>query len=373
MTESAKRAVCVGEALVEMARGADSRFALGSSGDTFNTAIYLARAGAPVAFATALGDDPYSDAIVALAQAEGIATDLILRVGGRLPGLALADADGTGERRALYWREAAPARELFELPPWTAVAESLVNARLIYFTGITLSLYSNAGLGRLLATLELARGNGAKIAFDGNFRPHGWRGDLTRTRTVFAEALKRVDIALPTFDDEAMLWGDANPEATVERLQAFGIGEIAVKNGQNSALVAHKAGREQVAVPEVVTPVDTTAAGDSFNAAYLAARLNVSRQPVIQALLLLKMQGFVRESGKRGIVVAPLEPGSIVHLYEVRSALDGAASRGAARRGQVEARMWGPQLIADGRAAVASGSVKGMIAADMRFHQFLFQ
>ena len=116
MTESAKRAVCVGEALVEMARGADSRFALGSSGDTFNTAIYLARAGAPVAFATALGDDPYSDAIVALAQAEGIATDLILRVGGRLPGLALADADGTGERRALYWREAAPARELFELP-----------------------------------------------------------------------------------------------------------------------------------------------------------------------------------------------------------------------------------------------------------------
>ncbi len=115
------------------------------------------------------------------------------------------------------------------------------------------------------------------------------------------------------------------------------------------------------------------ASGQKVTQDELALTLTVSRQPVIQALLLLKMQGFVRESGKRGMVVAPLEPGSIAHLYEVRSALDGAASRAAALRGRVEAKMWGPQLIADGRAAVASGSVKRMIAADMRFHQFLYQ
>src|SRR6516225_6809462 len=80
-----KRAVCIGEATIELARGADGRFALGSGGDTFNTAIYLARANVPVAFASALGDDPFSDAIVSLAEAERIATDLILRVPGRLP------------------------------------------------------------------------------------------------------------------------------------------------------------------------------------------------------------------------------------------------------------------------------------------------
>src|SRR5664280_1735916 len=274
MTESAKRAVCIGEALVELARGADGRFALASSGDTFNTAIYLARAGIPVALASALGDDPFSDAIVSLAQAEGIGTDLILRAGGRLPGLALVDADGKGERRVHYWREAAPARELFELPQWSGMAEGLVKARLIYFTGITLSLYSNVGLGRFFATIELARGNGVKIAFDGNFRPHGWSGDLSRTRTVFAEALKRVDIALPAYDDEAVLWGDPSPEATIERLQAFGVAEIVVKNGPNSALVAASGARDTVPVPEVVVPVDPTAAGDGFNAGYLAARLN---------------------------------------------------------------------------------------------------
>src|SRR4029077_10579657 len=130
-----------------------------------------------------------------------------------------------------------------------------LTAGLIYFSGVTLSLYSNNGLGRLLAVVEMARKNGAKIAFDGNFRPRGWKGDVNRTRTVFVEALKRVDIALPTFEDEALLWGDANPEATVNRVRAFGWGEIVVKNGASTALVAEKSGPEQVRVREVVEPV----------------------------------------------------------------------------------------------------------------------
>ena len=162
---------------------------------------------------------------------------------------------------------------MFEHAEWGRIAESMLNAKLVYFSGITLSLYSNAGLGRFLAIVEMARQHGARIAFDGNFRPRGWKGDLTRTRTVFMEALKRVDIAMPAYDDEAVLWGDPSPEATVERLQAFGIGEIVVKNGPNSALVVSGGQREFIPVPEVVVPIDTTAAGDSFNAAYLACRL----------------------------------------------------------------------------------------------------
>ena len=273
MSEQKNRAVCVGEVLIELARAADGRFALSCGGDTFNTAVYLARAGIDVAFATALGDDPYSESIMALAAAEGISGHLVLRVPGRLPGLCLVEDGPAGERSFRYWREGAPARELFELPDWMRVAEGLMSARLIYCTGITLSLYSNNGLGRFLALLEAARQQGVKVAFDGNFRPRGWKGDFPRTRTVFVETLKRVDIALPTFDDEAVLWGDPSPETTVARLQAFGIGEIVVKNGPNSALVAAGGGQEFVPVPEVMVPVDTTAAGDGFNAGYLAARL----------------------------------------------------------------------------------------------------
>jgi 2-dehydro-3-deoxygluconokinase len=273
MNESAKRSICIGEATIELVRGSDGRFSLSCGGDTFNTAIYLARAGQSVAFASALGDDPYSERIVSLAIAEGVATDFVFRVAGRLPSLTLVESDDKDGRRTDSWNDGAPARELFELPQWSRIAEAMTAARLIYFSGITLSLYSNIGLGRFIAALELARTAGAKIAFDGNFRPRGWKGDLTRTRTVFAEALKRVDIALPAYDDEAVLWGDPSPEATVERLQAFGVEEIVVKNGPNSALIASRGTRELVPVPDVVVPVDAAAAGDGFNAGYLAARL----------------------------------------------------------------------------------------------------
>jgi len=292
MSEQKSRAVCIGEALIEMARGADGRFALSGGGDTFNTAVYLARAGIDTAFATALGDDPYSDSIMALAAAEGVSANLILRVAGRLPALCLIETGRAGERGLRYWRDGAPACELFELPDWMRVVEGLLASRLVYFSGITLSLYSNTGLGRFLAVLEAARQQGVKVAFDGNFRPRGWKGDLARTRTVFIEALKRVDIALPTFDDEAVLWGDPSPEATVARLQAFGIGEIVVKNGPNSALVATAGAQEFVPVPEVVVPVDTTAAGDGFNAGYLAARLE-GREPLPAAADAHRLAGDV--------------------------------------------------------------------------------
>jgi len=284
MSDKNSRVICVGEVMVELARGNDGRYGQAFGGDTFNTAVYLGRAGVPVTYASAMGDDPYSDALLALATAEGVGTDLIMRVPGRMPGLYMIETDAKGERKFYYWRDNSPARELFELPGWAATAEALLSARLVYFSGVTLSLYSNTGVGRFLAALELARKQGVKVAFDGNFRPRGWKGDVARTRTVFNEALKRVDIALPTFEDEAMLWGDTNPEATVERLQAFGIGEIVVKNGSSNALCADKNGRELVPVPEVVEPIDTTAAGDSFNAAYLAARLN-GQDPVPSAAL----------------------------------------------------------------------------------------
>jgi 2-dehydro-3-deoxygluconokinase len=292
MDEPTGCAICVGEALIELKRGGDGRFALSCGGDTFNTAVYMARAGIEIAFATAVGDDPYSDSMLALAAAEGIATNLALRVPGRLPALCLVEGDPSGERNVRYWREAAPVHELFDLPDWMRLAEALVGAKLIYFSGITLSLFSTNSIGRFLAVLEVARRQGAKVAFDGNFRPRGWKGDLPRTRTVFIETLKRIDIALPTFDDEAVLWGDPSPEATVARLQAFGIGEIVVKNGPNSALVATAGAQEFVPVPEVVVPVDTTAAGDGFNAGYLAARLSGS-EPMQAAAAAHRLAGQV--------------------------------------------------------------------------------
>jgi 2-dehydro-3-deoxygluconokinase len=267
------RVISVGEVIIELVRESDGRFALGFSGDAFQTAIHLSRCGAEVALATAVGQDRYSEAALAAATAAGVRTDLVLRVADRVPGLSLVETEDGGTRSDEIWREGTPARQLFELPGWDRVAERLVAAEYVYFSGVTLSLYSNVGLGRLLAALEFGRERGAKIAFDSNWRFACWRGDQQRARAVFSEALRRSDLALPSFEDEATLWGDPSPSATVERLATFGVREIVVKNGADPALV-HVDGRSiEVPVPERIAPTDTRTAGDAFNAGYLAARL----------------------------------------------------------------------------------------------------
>lgn len=270
--EDKVRIVSIGEVMIELTCGADGRFALGFGGDAFHTALYLSRCGAEVAFATALGQDRYSDLILKAAADEGIATDLVLRMPDRLPGLCLVEGDDNGRLSYEYWRESAPARQLFELPGWDRIAEDLVASRLIYLSGITLSLYSNVGLGRLLAALEFGRERGASIAFDAHWHPQYWRGDEQRARAVFGEALKRSDLALPSFKHELKLWGDTSPDATIERLKTIGVKEIVVKNGSQGAWISVNGRTLKVPVPETIEPVEGTAAGDAFNAAYLAAR-----------------------------------------------------------------------------------------------------
>ena len=190
MNERKAAVVSIGEVMIELARGSDERVGFGYGGDTFNVAVYLARAGVDVAYVTALGDDRYSDEILARAAAEGVRGDLVIRVPGRLPGLYLIETDAAGERQFYYWRDVSPARDLCELPDWARLAESMLSAKLIYFSGITLSLYSDAGLGRFLSAVDAARQQGVTVAFDSNFRPRGWKGDRSRARAVFEQGAR---------------------------------------------------------------------------------------------------------------------------------------------------------------------------------------
>ena len=110
----------------------------------------------------------------------------------------------------------------------------------------------------------------------------------------------------------------------------------------------------------------------------LAARLGVSRQPIQQALLLLKNDGVIQDAGRRGLIVAPLEPAMMRHRYQVRAALDALAARLAARRCAASPEIaeniqkQGEEIIARGLAAVQKGSVKEMIAHDVEFHAFIY-
>lgn len=267
------RVISIGECMIEMSCGTDGRFSLSFGGDTFNTAVYIARAGVPVAYGTVLGDDPYSAGIRSLSLLEGVGTDLIGTAKGRMPAIYLIETNPVGERTFWYWRDRAPARELFELPAGEAVGAAMLAASAVYFSGVTLSLYSPRGLDLFEAALTKARKAGVRMVMDSNYRPRGWGGDISRAKSTFERFWRHADIALPTFDDEQALWGDATVDSTLSRLAAIGVPEIVVKNGAAGAVVLCRGEVTDVTCPATLSPVDTTAAGDSFNAGYLTSRL----------------------------------------------------------------------------------------------------
>jgi DNA-binding GntR family transcriptional regulator len=104
----------------------------------------------------------------------------------------------------------------------------------------------------------------------------------------------------------------------------------------------------------------------------IATELGVSRQPVQQALLLLRNQGVLSDAPGRGLIVAPLDPDHIRHMYDVRAVIEGLAFRKAALNNSETAKREGSSYISKGRKAAQSGSVREMIAADMAFHHFVY-
>src|ERR1700692_1819756 len=131
----------LGECMIEFSPDKDGKYVAGFGGDTLNTAMYLARSGVAVDYITALGDDPFSDQMIAEWAREGIGTSRVLRVGGQVPGLYVIRRTAAGERSFFYWRDNAPVRKLFELPEAAAVLDNLQQYAWLYLSGITLSLF----------------------------------------------------------------------------------------------------------------------------------------------------------------------------------------------------------------------------------------
>ncbi|MEH3146168.1 MAG: sugar kinase [Methylobacterium frigidaeris] len=292
------RVACVGECMMELSERADGALTRAFGGDTLNTALYLARLGVPVDYVTALGDDPWSDEMVAAWAEEGIGTGQVRRVPGRNPGLYIIRTDDAGERSFHYWRDSAPARELFSGPGGAATRAALAEYDLVYVSGISLSLYGEAGRAALAGTLAALRERGGRVAFDTNFRPRGWP-DRDLARRVFRDAMAASDLIFASAEDLDWLYG---AEGEGEALAHRGRAEIALKSGGDAPVVQviWPEGEASVPAPAVDSVVDTTAAGDSFAAAYLAARLG-GHDPVAAAEAGHRLAGAV--IGHRGAVI----------------------------------------------------------------------
>ncbi|WP_119388574.1 sugar kinase [Taklimakanibacter lacteus] len=263
----------IGEPMIELARspaGAlayDRRF----GGDTLNTAVYLARLLKPetarIQYVTRLGDDPLSAWMIQGFAAEGIDCSLIARIKDRRPGLYMIDTDEHGERSFSYWRGEAPVRQLFESPE---LAMKLAGTDAIYTSGITLAVLGEQGRARLIALMRSLKDKGRMAAFDTNYRPRLWtdRADAARWTE---QAIAAASHVLPSSDDLDQIFARSmTGDAWVAALAAMGADEIVVKTGGGP--VHTREGT--IALERVAQPRDTTGAGDSFNAGYLAARLS---------------------------------------------------------------------------------------------------
>jgi len=265
---------------MELRHVGDRELALGFGGDTLNTALYVARiAGGRLAvdYVTALGDDRYSDDMAAAWRAEGVSTELVARLTSRLPGLYIIRTNDRGERSFTYFRSAAAARDMLRDGRDATIEAGLADHACLYLSGVTLSILDDGQRRILLDMLARLRRRGLRVAFDGNYRPAGWP-EIAAARRWMTEMLGHCDIALPTFDDERRLFGDGDATATIRRMHGLGVGEIAVKLGGAGCLLSIEGAVTSVPTEVVAQPADTTAAGDAFNAAYMASRM-LGRDP----------------------------------------------------------------------------------------------
>lgn len=243
---------------------------LGFGGDTLNTAIHLARAGFDTAYLTALGHDGFSAVLRADWQAEGLDTSLILSHPSRQTGLYAITTDDRGERSFTYWRDSSAARALFDCPGIAEAEAQAADADLLAFSLITLAILPPEGRDRLLTLAARVRDRGGLVAFDGNYRPRLWASPA-EARAARDAAIACTSIGLPTLEDEVMLSGASQTAADVAaHWQGLGCAETVVKCGADGCLLP---GGVTVPPPLVLNPVDTSGAGDAFNAGYLAARL----------------------------------------------------------------------------------------------------
>lgn len=262
------RFISIGECMVEMAPAQHSgQFSLGFAGDTFNTAWYV-KALAPTwlsRFVTRVGTDSVSDQMLAMMNDAGIDTSHILQSADRSVGLYLISLKD-GERSFSYWRDRSAARQLADDPQ--ALAAAVDDADVVYVTGITMAILDDMGRQAMLDMMTQVRAAGKTVVFDSNLRPRLWSSTKHMTDAIM-QAAAVSDVVLPSFDDEVTFFGDADMFATRDRYLAVGATTVVVKNGEGDVCYAHNGETGQVSLPAAPAVVDTTSAGDSFNAGFM--------------------------------------------------------------------------------------------------------
>ena len=266
----------IGECMIELqdhpGKGVQQTF----GGDTLNTAIYMARLARifplTVDYVTAIGTDPFSKAMMAFWESEGVGSSLVQHIDGKLPGLYYIFLDSAGERTFHYWRGESAARRCFDNNGSETVLSRLEAYDAVYISGISLAILEPAGLERLITKLYDLNCMGKAIFFDFNYRPHLWPGKKEALE-VYKRILSISHTVLLNREEGESLLGHTEQTEMHRILNEAGVRESVVRDGEAPCSIYTEGDIYRVAALKDVKVVDTTAAGDSFSAAYLVARM----------------------------------------------------------------------------------------------------
>jgi 2-dehydro-3-deoxygluconokinase len=275
------------------------------AGDTLNTLWYL-RQVCPdwtCRYISRVGRDQVSDDMLSMMTCAGIETDHVQRDTERTVGLYMISLSD-GERSFAYWRGQSAAKRLADDPAQVAV--SIAEADVVFFSGITLAILEASTRTGFLQTIAAARADGKTIVFDPNLRPKLWP-DIARMRDAIMAGAAVSDIALPSHDEEALQFGDADIAATSARYLSAGVRSVVVKNAADNVHFVHN-GKAGIVTPRAAKKVvDTTSAGDSFNAGLLAG---LSRYNTMDDAIRLGCDVARQVIGQKGALVTLAPPGA---------------------------------------------------------------
>jgi 2-dehydro-3-deoxygluconokinase len=254
-----------GEPMVEFnqtGEGGGRLFLQGFGGDSSNFAIAAARQGARVGYFSALGDDANGRSLRALWEAEGVDQASVKTDAAAFTAIYFVTHDANGHAFHFYRTGSAASR----LRPADVPRERIAAAKVLHLSGISLAISADA-CDTGYAAIHAARAAGVRVSFDTNLRLKLW--PIDRARAVMADVMRLTDICLPSYDDVLALTGIAEPDALVDHCLALGARTVALKLGEQGAIVADAQQRHRIA-PFACTPVDATGAGDTFGGAVVA-------------------------------------------------------------------------------------------------------
>jgi 2-dehydro-3-deoxygluconokinase len=276
--------ICAGECMVELRPAqTENAYLTSFAGDVTNFAVYLKRMlpYASVQFLSATGDDALSDQMRIFFSDEGIDQSLVASSQNKTVGMYMINTDPMGERTFSYWRSDSAAKQMFNLIDTTRLLNAVDKADYFYFSGITLAILDQHSREMLFDLVEQFRKQDKIIIFDPNYRARLW--DSTDNAIIQIERSYQLsDILLSSAEDEKALWNEPNIEQTLTRLANYNIDEIVLTNGPDLIYGIDHDRLVQVQPTKANKVVDTTSAGDAFNASYIAAR--IADKPMEEAI-----------------------------------------------------------------------------------------